>query len=184
MPRPERVLAGSGPVEALAAGLREPRQRAGGPGYRELASRAGFSAAALSNAAGGRQLPSLAVTLAYARACGGDPVAWEERWRRAAAECAASRPADDPPYRGLLCYGSGDHDRFFGRERIVARLVGMLQRQRFVAVFGASGSGKSSLLRAGLIPALAGRAGPRRSRAPNCRCSPGYWPVRTFPFRR
>jgi WD40 repeat protein len=161
MPRPERVLAGSGPVEALAAGLRELRQRAGGPGYRELASRAGFSAAALSNAAGGRQLPSLAVTLAYARACGGDPVVWEERWRRAAAECAASRPTDDadePPYRGLLCYGSGDHDRFFGRERIVARLVGMLQRQRFVAVFGASGSGKSSLLRAGLIPALAGRA--------------------------
>ena len=46
---------------------------------------------------------------------------------------------------------------FFGRERDVQRLVEKLKATRFLAVLGASGSGKSSLVRAGLIPAL--RAG-------------------------
>ncbi|HEX8867326.1 MAG TPA: hypothetical protein VF821_16835, partial [Lentzea sp.] len=155
MPRPERELAGSGPVESLAAELRELRRRAGSPGYRELSTRAGFSAPTLANAAGGRQLPSLAVTLAYVRACGGDPVCWERRWRETAAECArGGQRGDDPPYQGLLSYGVDDGARFFGRDAMVARLVRLLRRQRFLAVFGASGSGKSSLLRAGLIPAL------------------------------
>ncbi|GAA0247176.1 hypothetical protein GCM10010492_53500 [Saccharothrix mutabilis subsp. mutabilis] len=162
MPRPERELAGSGPVESLAAGLRELRRRAGSPGYRELSVRAGFSTSTLANAAGGKQLPTLAVTLAYVRACGGDPVAWEQRWRQAAAERAASRSPgeiDDPPYQGLLSYGVGDGARFFGRDAMVAKLVRLVERQRFVAVFGASGSGKSSLLRAGLIPTLTTVAG-------------------------
>ncbi|MCC8242825.1 WD40 repeat domain-containing protein [Saccharothrix luteola] len=156
MPRPERELAGSGPVESLAAGLRELRRRAGSPGYRELAARSGFSASTLANAAGGRSLPTLTVTLAYVRVCDGDPILWEQRWRQAAAESAASRRSDDgdPPYRGLLGYGVGDGARFFGRDAMVAQLVRLVERQRFVAVFGTSGSGKSSLLHAGLIPAL------------------------------
>ncbi|WP_187414569.1 WD40 repeat domain-containing protein [Nonomuraea sp. PA05] len=97
------------------------------------------------------------MTLAYVRACDGDPLIWEQLWRQAAAECAASHPSDadeDPPYQGLLSYGVHDGARFFGRDAMVAQLVRLLRRQRFVAVFGASGSGKSSLLRAGLIPAL------------------------------
>jgi len=162
MPRPERVLAGSGPVESLAAELRELRRRAGTPGYRELAARAGFSAAALADAAGGRRLPSLAVTLGYVKACDGDPAVWEQRWREAAAKCAADRRSghfEGPPYRGLLSYGVDDAARFFGREAMVAQLVRLLLGQRFVAVFGASGCGKSSLLRAGLIPALSAVAG-------------------------
>ncbi|KJK38531.1 hypothetical protein UK23_41110 [Lentzea aerocolonigenes] len=131
------------------------RRKAGSPGYRELSARAGFSAPTLANAAGGRQLPTLAVTLAYVRACGGDPVRWERRWRQTAAACATGRPpGDDPPYQGLLSYGVQDGARFFGRDAMVACLVRLLERQRFLAVFGASGSGKSSLLRAGLIPAL------------------------------
>ncbi|TDV35443.1 PD40 domain-containing protein [Actinophytocola oryzae] len=153
MPRPERELAGSGPIVSFAAGLRELRRQAGGPGYRELSARAGFSAATLANAAGGNRLPSLAVTLAYVRACDGDPVVWEQLWRQA----AATRPSEadeDPPYQGLFSYGVHDGARFFGREAMVARLVRLLERQRFVAVFGASGSGKSSLLRAGLVPVL------------------------------
>lgn len=157
MPRPERELAGSGPVVSLAAGLRELRRRAGGLGYRELSARTGFSAPTLANAAGGKRLPSLAVTLAYVRACDGDPVVWEQLWREAAAECTASSPSDadeDPPYQGLFSYGVDDGARFFGRDAMVAQLVRLLRRQRFVAVFGESGSGKSSLLRAGLIPAL------------------------------
>ena len=158
MPRPERELAGSGPIESLAAGLRELRRRAGSPGYRELAARAGVSASTLANAASGKHLPTMAATLAYVRACDGDPGCWERQWRQAAAECVGSRPsgaADDPPYQGLLSYGVEDGARFFGRDAMRAQLLKMLERQRFVAVFGASGSGKSSLLRAGLIPALA-----------------------------
>src|SRR2546429_3443360 len=90
VPRPERPLdSGDSPVGSLAAGLRELRQRVGNPSYRQLAERAGFSVSALANAAGGRQLPSLPVTLAYVRACGGDAAAWEARWRQAAAGSAA-----------------------------------------------------------------------------------------------
>ena len=61
------------------------------------------------------------------------------------------------PYLGLASFQPTDAERFFGRERLVNDLVSRLARQRFLAVFGASGSGKSSLLRAGLLPAI--RAG-------------------------
>ncbi|SHN38718.1 helix-turn-helix domain-containing protein [Cryptosporangium aurantiacum] len=162
MPRPERpVDPADGPVQMLAAELRDLRRRAGNPGYRELAATAGYSAAALANAAGGRRLPSLPVTLAFVRACGGAPEVWERRWRQASAEWVAAQengsrqpsPANgQPPYLGLIGYGVDDADRFFGRRAIVARLAEMLDEHRFVAVFGASGSGKSSLLQAGLIP--------------------------------
>ncbi|MEJ3744595.1 helix-turn-helix domain-containing protein [Actinomycetes bacterium KLBMP 9797] len=159
MPRPERALdPDAGPVQSLAAQLRELRRTAGNPGYRELAARTGYSVTTLANAAGGRQLPSLAVTLAFARACQGDPEEWQRRWQEAAAK-DASQPAgteEAPPYRGLLAYGVDDADWFFGRDRIVTQVAGMLSRQRLVAVFGASGSGKSSLLRAGLMPAMSG----------------------------
>ncbi len=148
-------------MQALAARLRELRRLAGNPGYRELARRSGFSLAALANAAGGRQMPSLAVTMAFVRACGGDPVEWQTHWQQAAAERAASQAREDagkPPYRGLMGYRVDDAEWFFGRDRLVRQLATMLEKQRFVAVFGASGSGKSSLLRAGLIPAMS-RAG-------------------------
>jgi WD40 repeat protein len=163
MPRPERALDPSdGPVQRLAAELRELRRRAGGPGYRELALRAGYSATTLSEAAGGRRLPMLPVVLAYARACGDEPAGWETRWRAAAAELAAARdgrPAtdDDAPYRGLASFRAEDAGRFFGRERLVEELLARLDGSRLAALVGASGSGKSSLLHAGLVPACAGR---------------------------
>lgn len=177
MPRPERVLdPNGGPVESLAAELRELRRAAGNPGYRELAARCGYSMTVLANAAGGRRLPSLPATLGFVRACGGDPAVWEQRWRDAAAECAALQEkdqraypdvaADRAPYLGLRAYDVGDGHRFFGRDRLVAQLVRVLERQRFVAVFGASGSGKSSLLRAGLIPAVTGGRGNGNSGRP------------------
>ncbi|HLF74832.1 MAG TPA: ATP-binding protein, partial [Anaerolineales bacterium] len=62
--------------------------------------------------------------------------------------------AGDPPYQGLQYFDERHAGRFFGREQLTARLVGRLQRTRFLAVIGASGSGKSSLVRAGVIPAL------------------------------
>jgi WD40 repeat protein len=58
------------------------------------------------------------------------------------------------PYRGLLYFREEDASFFFGREAAVEKLVDAVQRQRFVAVVGASGSGKSSLVRAGLVPRL------------------------------
>ncbi|MGH8675493.1 MAG: hypothetical protein ACREVG_14430, partial [Burkholderiales bacterium] len=58
------------------------------------------------------------------------------------------------PYVGLDAFGERDHDRFFGREQRVDSLVEMLRGSTIVFVTGSSGSGKSSLVLAGLIPAL------------------------------
>jgi WD40 repeat protein/DNA-binding SARP family transcriptional activator len=70
---------------------------------------------------------------------------------------ASPAPRFDPevcPFKGLAPFETADAGRFFGRERIVAELVGRLAGSPFLALVGASGSGKSSLLRAGLLPAL------------------------------
>ncbi|WP_159044536.1 helix-turn-helix domain-containing protein, partial [Streptomyces sp. NRRL B-24085] len=148
----------AGPVPRFAYALRKLRQEAGGPTYRELARRAHFSVTALSQAAAGEHLPSLQVTLAYAAACGGDPDEWERRWREAdreVREAAAGQDDDtEPPYLGLARFEPDDHERYFGRDRLVTALRHRVRERRFTAVFGPSGSGKSSLLRAGLIPAL------------------------------
>jgi class 3 adenylate cyclase/WD40 repeat protein len=60
------------------------------------------------------------------------------------------------PYKGLAAFEATDADYYFGRERLVAELVARLVGSNFLALIGASGSGKSSALSAGLIPALAG----------------------------
>jgi class 3 adenylate cyclase/energy-coupling factor transporter ATP-binding protein EcfA2 len=70
---------------------------------------------------------------------------------------AAEEPAPTPgeaPYRGLQAFEEEDADLFYGRDETVARLVDQVQKARFLALIGASGSGKSSILRAGLIPHL------------------------------
>ncbi|MBV9808635.1 MAG: protein kinase [Solirubrobacterales bacterium] len=74
-----------------------------------------------------------------------------------AAGIRAPLPATDCPYRGLLAFEPENRDYFFGREAVVAELIARLAPGRLVAVVGASGSGKSSVLRAGLIGAV--RAG-------------------------
>ncbi len=58
------------------------------------------------------------------------------------------------PFGGLAPFQSHDADRFFGRDRDIAALQARVRGQPLVAVVGASGAGKSSLVRAGLIPAL------------------------------
>ncbi|MCA9889924.1 MAG: WD40 repeat domain-containing protein, partial [Anaerolineae bacterium] len=62
------------------------------------------------------------------------------------------------PYKGLRAFERGESQDFFGREEFVQRLVWRMQEadpyQRFLAVVGPSGSGKSSVARAGLLPAL------------------------------
>ncbi|MCP2272677.1 hypothetical protein LV75_005203 [Actinokineospora diospyrosa] len=138
----------------FAEALRELRRKAGSPTYRQLSTRAHYSTAALSDAAAGRRLPTLNVTLAYVRACGGDAREWEQRWRQADAELGWSVEQEDKavPYRGLLAFHEGDAEVFFGRDRAVGEVLARLRERRFVGVFGASGAGKTSLLRAGVAP--------------------------------
>src|SRR5215468_10263800 len=93
MGRPERGIdADAGPVQRFAVALRRLRDGAGRPTYRRMSRVAHYSVTTLSDAAGGERFPSLEVTLAYVLACGGDPRAWEARWRDAAAEIAAAAP--------------------------------------------------------------------------------------------
>ena len=58
------------------------------------------------------------------------------------------------PYKGLKKFEATDRQRFFGRESLVVDLVTHLTTARCVILLGASGSGKSSLVRAGIIPKL------------------------------
>src|SRR5687767_4691944 len=60
------------------------------------------------------------------------------------------------PFPGLRPFETEEHRLFFGREGQSYALLTRLQRTRFLAVVGTSGSGKSSLIRAGLMPALRG----------------------------
>ena len=70
-----------------------------------------------------------------------------------AAQLAAERPAQ--PYPGLRPFEDHEWSIFFGRERMVDDVIDRLARDRLVVVHGASGSGKSSLVRAGVMPKLA-----------------------------
>jgi energy-coupling factor transporter ATP-binding protein EcfA2 len=58
------------------------------------------------------------------------------------------------PYPGLRPFEDKDQPLFFGREAQVSAMLHQLEDHRFVAVVGSSGSGKSSLVRAGLLPAV------------------------------
>jgi WD40 repeat protein/DNA-binding SARP family transcriptional activator len=72
-------------------------------------------------------------------------------------EAAGKRPApleDVCPFKGLAPFETADAQLFFGRERLVDELVGRLSDTQLLAIVGPSGSGKSSLLQAGLVPAL------------------------------
>ncbi|MET9819336.1 hypothetical protein [Streptomyces sp. NPDC006355] len=100
---------------------------------------------------------------------------WQRLWERAVADPVAERPAGSPgqeqasadappapggvcPYRGLASYRREDARWFFGRERstdaLVAQLRAVAGTGGLVMLVGASGAGKSSLLNAGLVPAL------------------------------
>ncbi|MCQ4205346.1 hypothetical protein M4J06_004095, partial [Streptomyces coelicoflavus] len=118
-----------------------------------------------------------------------DLAQWQRLWERALADPNGERPAppaaeEQPaaeaaatpggvcPYRGLAAYRRQDAGWFFGRERSTRALVAQLDATRdtggLVMLVGASGAGKSSLLNAGLVPALragapdAGNGTPRR----------------------
>jgi WD40 repeat protein/class 3 adenylate cyclase/tRNA A-37 threonylcarbamoyl transferase component Bud32 len=66
----------------------------------------------------------------------------------------APLPARDSPYRGLLAFEPDDRRFFFGREHVVEEILARLAPGRPLAIVGASGSGKSSVLRAGVVGAV------------------------------
>jgi WD40 repeat protein/serine/threonine protein kinase len=67
-------------------------------------------------------------------------------------------PEPENPYKGLRAFHAADAQDFFGREQLTQKLLSRLQEKgeyhRFLAVVGPSGSGKSSVVKAGLMPAL------------------------------
>ncbi|MBO3674191.1 WD40 repeat domain-containing protein [Streptomyces sp. NEAU-YJ-81] len=111
-----------------------------------------------------------------------DMAHWQRLWERAVADPVGERPdpsaeeeerppAETPavsggvcPYRGLASYRQQDARWFFGRERSTEALVTQLcaaeETGGLVVLVGASGAGKSSLLNAGLVPALRERRVP------------------------
>src|SRR5213078_2853055 len=78
--------------------------------------------------------------------------------RQGGADRRRQPPRDVCPFKGLAPFEEADAEFFFGRERLVDELAGRLHETPFLALVGASGSGKSSLLRAGLLPALGRRS--------------------------
>src|SRR5690242_5524622 len=67
---------------------------------------------------------------------------------------APALPEGQSPYLGLDAFSEASADRFFGRQELITRMLDRLREQRLLAVVGPSGSGKSSVVRAGLPPAL------------------------------
>jgi WD40 repeat protein/DNA-binding SARP family transcriptional activator len=82
------------------------------------------------------------------------------------------------PYKGLARFEPSDAEFFFGRERLIAELVARLVGAGLLGVVGPSGSGKSSLLRAGLLPALREGVLPSSQRWRQVLMRPGEQPMR------
>jgi WD40 repeat protein/class 3 adenylate cyclase len=112
-----------------------------------------------------------------------DDAAEDMAFRRAlgssAVRLAPSVPAGivPNPYKGLRAFEEGDAPDFFGREELVEQLVKRLGQTQFLAVVGPSGSGKSSVVRAGLVPAIRGGAIPGSEGWPIVDMFPGPHPL-------
>ena len=90
----------------------------------------------------------------------------EQRWQSANELLAALEPflpgtrktielqLDESPYAGLSSFQENDASKFFGRNREIAAMVTRIRDRPLMAVVGSSGVGKSSFVRAGLVPAL------------------------------
>lgn len=169
------------------------RTRAG-LSVRQLARQLDTPVATVGDYFSGRHLPGPGQVGVFRRllaACSVDDPDEVEGWLEA---LGRARRASDrrsgrarAPYPGLAAFGEGDAGRFFGRETAVAEVVALLERcsapgEAVAALVGASGAGKSSLLRAGVAPAV--RAGALASAAPGdgggwsvAVCTPGDDPL-------
>jgi len=84
------------------------------------------------------------------------------------------------PFKGLASFDIDDAGFFFGRERLVAEMVARLAGAPLMGIVGPSGSGKSSALRAGLLPGLAAGVLPGSANWALALLRPGEHPVRTL----
>ena len=84
------------------------------------------------------------------------------------------------PYRGLEAFAQADSDDFYGRDRPVAEMVAVLRHEPLLIVVGPSGIGKSSAVKAGLLPALAAGALPGSRAGSSPSSSPGASRSRTW----
>ena len=102
------------------------------------------------------------------------PEKWKKAIERLCKDLDVAPPREvtipECPYPGMIPFGEDDSDHFFGREREVEEAIERLRLYPFIAAIGPSGSGKSSLVFAGIIPAL------RRSRW----FGPGEWLIHTI----
>ena len=89
-----------------------------------------------------------------ARSTSAERLATDSARRLAARQLTLATTAGVNPYRGLRPFEEADAVTFHGRVNVVGQLLAAVEARPFVAVVGASGSGKSSVVRAGLTPAL------------------------------
>src|SRR5215208_6478597 len=142
-------------------------RRASGLTQLELSVQVGYSHAQISRLEQNLRLPDIpTIEARFVPALGLDT---EPKAITRLLELAANvRREDAPglglcPYKGLNYFDEADADLFVGREALTSTLAELIfsltsseapPKTRFLAVVGASGSGKSSLVRAGLVPAL------------------------------
>ena len=129
----------------------------------ELSIAVGYSDAQISRLEQNERLPDLAtLTARFLPALHAED---QPEVARRLLELAATVRREDapatglPPYKGLYYFDESDSELFYGREALTETLMdrltaGLKSDHRFLAIVGASGSGKSSVVRAGLIPAL------------------------------
>ncbi|MEH2422480.1 MAG: caspase family protein [Nostoc sp.] len=75
-------------------------------------------------------------------------------WYSAKNQVAAAVVSEKSPYRGLQAFDKKHAKFFFGRQKVVSLIQQKLTQANFISIIGASGSGKSSVVQAGLIPVL------------------------------
>jgi transcriptional regulator with XRE-family HTH domain len=177
--------------------LKSQRVHAGNPSLRALGTAAERIGRALPRStladalARTDRLPPVDLVEAFLSACDVPAAqldAWRSAWARTAYHAQRGPTARNTrwshmcPYRGLAAFGPDEADVFYGRERATAALLAgatkCLTGPGMLIVTGASGAGKSSLLRAGLLPALAsGGLGPRSQDWPHTLITPGPTPL-------
>lgn len=146
---------------AFSAALADLRAQQG-KSVRQVSRETGIPTGTLGGYFSGRHLPPLTQPESLAKLLGalGQPDESLPRWQAALARvrrAPASAPAAASPYRGLAPFRIDDHDLFFGREALVAQVLGELEAAQddpagsWVTVVGGSGCGKTSLLCAGVL---------------------------------
>jgi WD40 repeat protein/transcriptional regulator with XRE-family HTH domain len=163
-------------------------RRRAGLTVRQVARASGIPASTVGDYFAGRHLPPAGQPELLPQilvACGITGETETERWLEALGRIRRApgrRPArGQVPYRGLASFQPDDAAWFFGREELVLHLVrlatGVGAPGLPLAVVGPSGSGKSSLLRAGLVPRLRTGSPARRGGRPVALITPGDAPL-------